>query len=274
MKGEYEMKDEKTGKSSTQTLKNKKILALIPARGNSKSIPKKNLLELHGHPLIAYSIVIAKLSKYIDRVIVTTDNEEIAKIARQYGAEVPFMRPDKYAKDDSTDIEFFKHALGWLEKNEDYIPDYVVHLRPTAPLRNAAIIDKSIELIHDDIKATSLRTGQYYDRNCYKNFKINNKYIEFFGKQDFAKDEEYYNLPRQQLPKTYEPNSYVDVIIPNVLKETGSLHGKFILAFIAEPTPDIDTYDDLPLVEKAFHNKEFKPLLDKLNKMKINEMKK
>ncbi len=113
-----------------------KILAIIPARGGSKGLKNKNILPLLGHPLIAYSIKASLDSKRINRVIVSTDSKEIAVVAKQYGAEVPFMRPAEIAQDMSTDMEMFLHALGWLKKNEDYVPDIIVHLRPTSPVRS------------------------------------------------------------------------------------------------------------------------------------------
>ena len=111
------------------------IIAIIPARSGSKSLMDKNIKLLSGHPLIAYSIAAAKLSKGIDRIIVSTNSEKYADIARQYGAEVPFIRPDRYSTDTSTDRDFLIHAMKWLKENEDTLPEYWVHLRPTTPLR-------------------------------------------------------------------------------------------------------------------------------------------
>ena len=131
-----------------------KILALIPARGGSKGIPRKNIVNLCGKPLIAYSIEQALASKWINRVIVSTDDEEIVAISRQYGAEVPFMRPEEFAQDLSPDIDVFRHALQWLETNEGYIPDIVLNHRPVCPIRKVETIDRAIELFintqHDD----------------------------------------------------------------------------------------------------------------------------
>src|SRR5438270_13020387 len=112
-----------------------RVLALIPARGGSKGIARKNLMVLGGKPLIAYSILQAQASDRINRVIVSTEDEEIAEVAREWGAEVPFRRPGEYAQDLSPDIDVFRHALTWLGEHEDYEPDLVVHLRPTGPAR-------------------------------------------------------------------------------------------------------------------------------------------
>ena len=111
------------------------ILAIIPARGGSKSIPRKNIRPLAGHPLIAYSIAAGRQSRLVTRTIVSTDDEEIAAVARQYGAETPFLRPAEFAQDNTTDFPVFTHALGWLKEHEGYQPDIIVQLRPTSPIR-------------------------------------------------------------------------------------------------------------------------------------------
>ena len=130
-------------------------IAYIPVRGGSKGVPKKNIRPLGGFPLVAYSIACAKLSKHINRVIVSTESEEIATIARDYGAEVPFIRPKKYAQDHSPDRGHFLHAMSWMKENEQYLPEYWVHLRATTPLREPQIIDQAIEEIHSQSNSTS-----------------------------------------------------------------------------------------------------------------------
>jgi|SRR3989344_549699 len=247
--------------------KNKNIIALIPARGGSKSIPKKNIIDVGGFPLIAYSIAAAKLSKHISRVIVSTDSEEIAQIAKKYGAEVPFLRPAEYAQDASLDIEFFQHALDWLEQNEEYVPDLVVHLRPTTPLRDLTVVDQAIEEILSDEKATALRSAHESEYTAYKLFRKEGNYIHFFGQEDFPQYEEYYNKGRQFLPKTYNANGYVDVIRPKVLRETGMLHGFFIRAFITERVADIDSLRDLDFAKQIMKDKQYAPLINFLKKI-------
>ncbi|MFA5856739.1 MAG: acylneuraminate cytidylyltransferase family protein [Candidatus Pacearchaeota archaeon] len=242
-----------------------KILALIPARGGSKGIPKKNIIDLGGYPLIAYTIAAAKLSKNINRIIVSTDSEEIANISKKYGAEVPFLRPSEISQDNSTDIEFINHALDFLEKNEGYVPDLIIHLRPITPLRNPEDIDRAIEELLKDKEATALRSAHIFNQPGYKLTKIKDGYWEFFGKEDFPEGFEYYNLPRQQLPKTYFQNGYVDIIIPKTIKTLGSLHGKKIKSFITEVTADIDDYNDLRFAEKLLN--------EQLNIMVKNKLK-
>ncbi|NQV18426.1 MAG: acylneuraminate cytidylyltransferase family protein [Armatimonadetes bacterium] len=245
------------------------ILALIPARGGSKGVPRKNIIKLGKYPLIAYSIAAAKLSKYINRTIVTTDDKKIADVSKRYGAEIPFMRPKELAKDDSLDIGFFKHALSWLKDNENYEPDYVVQLRPTTPLREIDVIDNAIETITNNKVATSLRSAHKCEKiTGYKLFRIKDKYIKFFGEEDFKKGEEYYNLPRQVLPKTYNPNGYIDVIIPKILDNTNTLHGKNIIPFITPEVPDIDILKDVEYAERVINKKKFYPLIKELRSHK------
>lgn len=244
---------------------NLKCLALIPARGGSKSIPKKNIVKLGGHPLIAYSIAVAKQSKYINRIIVTTDDRKMSSIAKKYGAEVPFLRPKKISQDMSLDIDFFRHALSWLKKHGDYCPDLIVHLRPTTPLREYKIVDKAILDIAKDKKATSLRSIEVLEiESPYKLFKKRGEYLGFFGKEDFRKDEEYYNYPRQRFPATYKANGYVDIVRPKVLLRTGLLHGRYIRAFVTKKQADIDNLDGLRAAEKLFTNNEYRSLIAKL----------
>lgn len=133
---------------------NKKFLALIPARAGSKGIKDKNIIDLKGKPLIAYSIEAAKRSKYIDRVVVSTDGDDIASVAKDWGADVPFLRPDYLASDTAKTIDAVLHCIQELEKSgEKY--DYLVLLQPTQPLRQGFHIDEAIEKILE-LEAQSL----------------------------------------------------------------------------------------------------------------------
>ena len=134
----------------------KKICAIIPARGGSKGIPRKNIQLVAGKPLIAYSIEKALQSKHINRVLVSTDDNEIAHVANTYGAEV-LMRPKQLAQDDTPDLPVIQHILQELKKHENYVPEYVVHIRPTCPLRSVSDIDSAIENIIN-IPCDSVRT--------------------------------------------------------------------------------------------------------------------
>lgn len=246
-----------------------KILALIPARSGSKGIPRKNIANLGGYPLIAYTIAAAKLSRYINRIIVTTDDRGIAGIARRFGAETPFLRPKRLSGDKSLDIGFFQHALNWLKKQEKYTPDLIVHLRPSTPFREVKVIDRAILEIIKDKKATSLRSAELFNRESpYKLFKKVNNYCSFFGSDDFGKNVEYYNYPRQMFPLIYRPNGYVDIVLPKTLLNTGLLHGRYIRAFITEKVVDIDSREHLVSAEKIYSSEKYKPLTDMLERYK------
>ncbi|PYR99017.1 MAG: cytidylyltransferase, partial [Acidobacteria bacterium] len=136
-----------------------KVFALIPARGGSKGVPKKNIKLLGGYPLIAYSIAAAKLCPLVDRIVVSTDSEDIANISKKYGADVPFLRPAELATDSSPDRDFILHALAYFERQERNTPEYIVHLRPTTPLRDPALMAEAIECIRNNSEATSLRSA-------------------------------------------------------------------------------------------------------------------
>lgn len=227
--------------------KNKKIIAIIPARGGSKGIPKKNIINLGGYPLIAYSIAVAKLSKFINRIIVSTDSKKIAEIARRYGAEVPFLRPKEFATDKSGDLEVIKHAIEWLKTNEGYQPEYLVHLRPTTPLRDPDLIDKAIEKFIQNKTATSLRSGHEIRESPYKLFEIEDGFFKGLFPDDPRP--EYYNLPRQFFSPVYQPDGYVDIIKRQIVMGKGSLHGPKILAFISPDVGELDRPQDLEFIK-------------------------
>ena len=223
-------------------VENDSCVALIPARGGSKTVPKKNIRLFQGHPLIAYSIAAAKLTKNIDRVIVSTDSEEIAEISRRYGAEVPFLRPSEYASDNSPDIDFVRHAILWLYENEGRIPHYFIHLRPTTPLRDPALIDEAICMIRKNYQATSLRSGSICVHPPYKWFKKEGTYFVPLM-SGITCDEA--NQPRQDFPEIYIPNGYVDIIKTKFVIQSDLLHGSRMIGYKTDEVPDIDTETDL-----------------------------
>ena len=122
-------------------------IGVIPARGGSTRVPRKNLHLLGGLPLIAHSILAARAATELDRVIVSTDDDEIAAVAEQHGAEVPFRRPADIAASETPDLPVFQHALGWLAERQDYRPEFVIHLRPTQPFRPPGMIDQVVRLL-------------------------------------------------------------------------------------------------------------------------------
>ncbi len=135
----------------------REVLAIIPARGGSKGIPRKNIKPFAGYPLIAYSIEAGLRAGLVTRVIVSTDDEEIAAVARQYGAQVPFLRPPELAQDDTRDLPVFQQALSWLEEFEDYKAEFVVQLRPTSPIRPRHCVDDAIRILLEHPDADSVR---------------------------------------------------------------------------------------------------------------------
>ena len=204
------------------------ILALIPARGGSKGLPRKNIKPLGGHPLIGYSITAALNSELITRTIVSTDDSEIADISRKYGAEVPFLRPSEYAQDDTRDLPVFQHALEWLSAQEDYQPDVIVQLRPTSPFRSPKMIDEAIQILLDNPDASSVRGVVPSKQNPYKMWKISPE-GKLFPLLE-TELEESYNMPRQELPPTYWQTGHIDVIRTETIL-SGSMSGKDVYAY-------------------------------------------
>ena len=225
---------------------NPEILALIPARGGSKGIPRKNLRDFAGAPLIAYSIAAALRSELITRVIVSTDDGEIAEVARAWGAETPFLRPDIYAQDNTTDLPVFEHALEWLRENEAYRPEIVVQLRPTSPVRPLGLIDQAIRLLLADPDADCVRGVVPSGQNPHKMWKIaaDGSLEPLLRVPGLA---EPYNAPRQSLPPTYWQTGHIDVIRAEAILKKHSLTGEKILPIMIDPlyTVDIDTPADL-----------------------------
>jgi N-acylneuraminate cytidylyltransferase len=219
------------------------ILGIVPARGGSKTFPRKNIRTLAGHPLLAYSIAAGVQSVSIGRVIVSTDDEEIADIAKQYGADVPFMRPAALAQDETTDYPVFKHALDWLIEHESYKPEFIVQLRPTTPLRPPDCVDQAIELLQFNSKVSSVRGVIPSGQNPYKMWHISDDgQLKPLLETDFN---EPYNMPRQRLPQTYWQTGHIDVIRREAI-EAGSMSGEVILPLIldARYAVDIDNERD------------------------------
>jgi YrbI family 3-deoxy-D-manno-octulosonate 8-phosphate phosphatase len=225
-------------------VENPEVLAVVPARGGSKSIPRKNIRTLAGHPLLAYSIVAGLQSVSVTRVILSTDDEETAGIARGYGAEVPFLRPPELATDATPDLPVFQHALGWLKSEEGYRPDIVVQLRPTSPVRPPDCVDTAVKTLLASPEADSVRGVVPSGQNPYKMWRITEvEHLEPLLSIDF---DEPYNMPRQELPQTYWQTGHIDVIRPATIMEKNSMSGEVILPLFIDPmyTVDIDTLRD------------------------------
>ena len=232
------------------------VLALIPARGGSKSIPRKNVRPFAGHPLIAYSIAAGLAAETVTRVVVSTDDEEIAAISRRYGAETPFLRPAEFSQDDTPDLPVFQHALQWLEANEGYRPEIVVQLRPTSPLRRTRHIDQAVLRLIERPEADAVRTVCIPFQNPFKMWRI--------GAGGFMVPlvetglPEAYNMPRQALPDVYWQTGYVDAAWADTLRLKNSMTGENILPLIigAEEWIDIDSPDDWRRAERLLESGE------------------
>lgn len=215
------------------------VLAVIPARGGSKGIPRKNIRSFAGHPLIAWSIAAARQCKLVTRVIVSTDDEEIADVARRFGAETPFIRPADLAQDLTTDYPVFEHALAWLKENEGYIPDLVVQLRPTSPIRPVDMLEHSIQLMLEHPEADSVRGVIPSGQNPYKMWRID-EHNQMKPLLQVQGVDEPFNSPRQQLPQTYWQTGHIDVIRTATITVQHSLSGKVILPYLMDPVYAVD----------------------------------
>ncbi|MBK7937158.1 MAG: acylneuraminate cytidylyltransferase family protein [Lewinellaceae bacterium] len=213
------------------------IVAIIPARGGSKSIPGKNIRLLGDIPLLAYSIGAGLQSAYVDRVIVSTDSEEIAETARAWGAEVPFLRPPALAEDTTTDFPVFEHAIRWLEENEGYRPDIMVQLRPTSPFRPKRLTDEAIEILVHNPEADSVRCVTPSGQNPFKMWRIKAGRLQALIPLDLP---EAYNQPRQALPDTFWQTGHVEVIRYKTIALKKSLTGDIILPCLVPPEYAID----------------------------------
>jgi CMP-N-acetylneuraminic acid synthetase len=221
------------------------VLAIIPARGGSKGIPRKNIRSFAGHPLIAFSIAAALQAESVSRVIVSTDDEEITEISRRYGAETPFLRPAELAADRTTDLPVFQHALIWLDENEHYQPEMVLHLHATTPVRPQSCLDQAIRLMMNKPEADCVRSVVEAGQNPHKMWRIDNEtgcMVPLINVPGIA---EPYNAPRQSLPPVYWQTGHVNAIRPAIIRG-GSMTGRIILPIIIDPRflVDIDTPAD------------------------------
>jgi N-acylneuraminate cytidylyltransferase len=226
------------------------VLALVPARGGSKSMPRKNLRVVGGKPMVSHSIDHALKTPSITRVILTTDDREIADVGQLAGAEVPFLRPSEYAQDLSSDYEFVHHALTWLRDNEQYEPDLVVQLRPTTPVRDIELIDRAIKILAERPDADSLRAVTAACFSPYKMWRLADSGFlsPILSHPDIA---EPYNQARQMLPKIYQQDGFIDITRPRTIFEKGSLTGDTILPFyLDQESIDIDYENELVEAER------------------------
>ncbi len=211
----------------------RKILAIIPARGGSKGLPRKNVLPFMGKPLIAYTIEAAKKSKYISKIIVSTEDEEIAKISYKYGAEIPFMRPLELAQDNSSTNDVIKYTVDELKEREQYEPDIICVLQCTSPLRTSEDIDKTIEKMFETSSDCAVSIREVKSNPYWTNVLEGNKLKYFI--------EEGKNITRRQdLPKVYELNGAVYVVKTEAFKREGKIEAENITGFVMEEENSID----------------------------------
>ena len=232
------------------------ILAIIPARGGSKGIPRKNIRNFAGYPLIAWSIAAAKQSSLVIRVIVSTDDEEIAAVGREWGAETPFLRPSELAQDNSTDLPLFEHALKWLAENENYKPDVVIQLRPTSPIRPRRLIDDAVKILLDHADADCVRGVVPAGQNPHKMWRFDNATQPMRPLLTIDGIAEPYNAPRQILPPVYWQTGHIDAIRVSTIHNKHSLTGDVIYPLVIDSkyTVDIDNLSDWAKYESLVYS--------------------
>ena len=217
-----------------------RVLGLIPARGGSKGVFRKNIRQLAGKPLIAWTIEVALACPSLDRVIVSADDQEIAEIARQYGAEVPFLRPAELAQDDTPDSPVYQYALSWLAEHKGYRPDIVVWLRPTVPLRTVQDVEAAIQQLIET-GADCVRSVCLAEHHPYWMKRLNgNCLVPFVDGIDEGK---YYR--RQLLPPVYRLNGAVDVTWYRTVMEKGLLYSGDVRGYVMPVERSIDLDSEL-----------------------------
>lgn len=226
-------------------------LALIPARGGSKGLPRKNLLPLAGKPLIAWTIEAALASENIDRVVVTTDDDEIAAVSRAHGAEVPFLRPAELALDTSPSIDAVLHALDWLEEHEGVSFDYLALLEPTSPLRAAGDLDRAVATLaeHHDCADAVVSVGEVHLEHPSIVKRVSGGYLS-----PYLEDAEKVTR-RQDLGPALFPYGVVYLVKVETLRATRSFYPERTLPLVIErwQNYEIDDAYDLACAEAVIN---------------------
>lgn len=222
----------------------KTILAIIPARGGSKGLARKNIRELNGKPLIAYTIEEAIKSEYIDRIVVTTEDSEIAKVSMEYGAEVPFMRPDNLARDDTPGIAPIIHCVEWLRDNEGYYTDYVYQLQCTLPLRTVKHIDNAMEVINKTDSDTVVSVCKCEHSPYWMKRIEDGKLVDFL-------DSDINNKRRQELPTIYRLNGAIHIAKTDIFLNNRDWYTDCTIPYLMDKISSIDIDDiyDFKFVE-------------------------
>lgn len=243
-------------------MKRYRILGVIPARGGSKAIPKQNIKSLLGRPLIAYTIVPARESRLLTRVVVSSEDEEVIEVARNYGAEVPFVRPQELADDLSLLTDVAKHAVLEVEKREGRKYDYVAVLPPTTPLRTATDIDRALRKLIEtgaDSVISVTKVGHCHPMRMKK--IVHDRLIDYV-------EEEVENMPKKLLPPVYVRNEAIYAVRREVLVNQNSFKGRFSCPYLMPPERSIiiDTKLDFLLAEavmKRMKWKHIKPVVSR-----------
>ncbi len=221
------------------------VLAIIPARGGSKGLPGKNIKQLCGRPLIAWSINAAANCNYIDKIIVSTDYKEIAEISKQYGAEVPFMRPAELSGDGTATIDVILHAIDWLDKYQNYRPEYIVLLQPTSPLRRTEDVNGAIRILKDKKAEAVVSVCRTDHHPWWSNTLPSDGRMINFIKKDIL------NKPRQDLPVFYRLNGAIYIARTDYICKNNGFMGQNTFAYkmSKEHSIDIDSALDFKLAE-------------------------
>ena len=228
-----------------------RILGVIPARGGSKGVPRKNIKPVLGKPLIAYTIEAALQSRLMTEVVVSTEDEEIADVSRQYGAQVPFMRPDELAGDSAQAVPTIQHAVREMEQLNGFRYDVVVMLQPTTPLRTAEDIDESLRKLLDtgaDSVISVVEVGGYHPVRMKRIVPDPDRDSDILV--DYA-EEEVENMPRQELPDVYLRAGSIYATRRDVLMERNSFKGTVSRPYVipSERHVNVDTPLDMKIAE-------------------------
>ena len=226
------------------------VLGLIPARGNSKGIPRKNIVPVGGKPLLAYTVEAARSTERLTRLILSTEDEEIAAAGLELGVEVPFRRPTELAEDSSTSVAVCSHALQWLAAHEDYEADILVLLQPTCPLRTGRDIDACVDmLVGSDADSVVSVAEVPHKFNPGWQFKVREaELIRYTGEPLVA-----VATRRQDLERTYYRNGAVYAMRAEIVLEEASLYGNKCLAYIMPPERSFNIDSPADLLEAERH---------------------
>lgn len=217
----------------------KSVLAIIPARGGSKGLPGKNIKKLWGKPLIAWTIELAKSCSDIDRVVVSTDDREIAEVAKKYGAEVPFIRSSELASDTASTINVIFHTIEWLKKHQDYQSGYILLLQPTSPLRAVEDIRAAIQTLKDKNARAVVSVCETDHHPWWSNTLPENSNMKDFLRPEIL------NKRRQDLPVFYRLNGAIYIADTNYLHECNGFLGRDTFAYKMSKNRSVDIDSDM-----------------------------